>query len=68
MPARKEIALRYLIVILAAYGLTGCAGNVVMLNPRTGQTTTCRASSLNPWSQQEVCVGDHIAQGWKKRE
>jgi hypothetical protein len=46
----------------------GCAGNVVMLNPRTGETTTCRASSLNPWSQQEACVGDHIAQGWKKQE
>lgn len=62
------MSVGYLILVLAACGLSGCAGNVVMLNPRTGETTTCRASSLNPWSQQEVCVGDHIAQGWKKQE
>jgi len=40
----------------------------VMLIPRTGETTTCRASTLDPWSQQEACVGDHIAHGWRKLE
>jgi len=60
--------LRYLTLIIAACLLTGCAGDVVMLNPRTGETVTCRDSPLNPWSQQEACVGEHIAQGWKRLE
>ena len=60
--------MRYLTLLIAACLLAGCAGDVVMLNPRTGETMTCRASPLNPWSQQEACVGDHIAQGWKKLE
>jgi hypothetical protein len=41
---------------------------VAMVDPRTGETTTCKASPLNPWSQQESCIGDHIAQGWKRSE
>jgi hypothetical protein len=48
--------------------VTGCARDVVMLNPRTGETTTCRASPLNPWSQQDACVGDYIAHGWRRLE
>lgn len=62
--------LRYLTLIIAACVLTGCARarDVVMLNPLTGETMTCRASPLNPLSQQEACVGDHIAQGWKRAE
>jgi len=55
-------------VIIAVCVGTGCARDVVMLNPRTGETTTCRASTLDPWSQQEACVGDHIAHGWRKLE
>jgi hypothetical protein len=57
--------LRYLTAIIAACLLTGCTRDVVMLNPRTGETMTCSQSPLNPWSQQEACIGDHIAQGWK---
>ena len=60
--------MRYLTLIFAACALTGCAADVVMLNPRTGETMTCRASSLNPWSQQQACVGEHVAQGWKRLE
>ncbi len=60
--------MRYLTLIIAACLLTGCAGDVVMLNPRTGETVTCPESPLNPWSQQEACVAEHIAQGWKKLE
>jgi hypothetical protein len=48
--------------------LHGCARDVVMLNPITGDTAVCPASPLNPWSQQQACVGDHIAQGWKRQE
>ena len=60
--------MRYLILIIMAGLLTGCARDVVMLNPRTGETATCPASPLNPWSQQEACVGQYIAQGWKRLE
>ncbi len=58
--------LRYLTVIAAAGLLTGCAADVVMVNPRTGETTICKEDlrGLNPWSQKEACVGDHITQGW----
>jgi hypothetical protein len=60
--------LRYLTLFIAACVLTGCAGNVVMQNPRTGDTATCRASlrGLNPWSQQDACIADHTAQGWRR--
>jgi hypothetical protein len=65
---KRGVALRYLIVIIAVCVAMGCARDVVMLNPRTGESTTCRASALNPWSQQEACVGDGIAHGWRKLE
>jgi hypothetical protein len=57
---------RVLTVIAAACLLTGCAADVVMLNPRTGEKAVCRESlkGFNPWSQQEACVGRHIAEGW----
>jgi len=58
--------VRYLTLIITTCLLTGCARDVVMLNPRTGEAMTCRQSPLNPWSQQEACVSDHIAQGWRR--
>jgi hypothetical protein len=60
--------VRYLTLIVATCILTGCAGDVVMQNPRTGETATCRESlmGLNPWSQQEACIAGHIAQGWTR--
>jgi hypothetical protein len=61
-------ALRILVLVTAACCLTGCAEDVVMLDPRTGETMTCRKSPLNPWSQQEACIGDHVARGWKRLE
>jgi hypothetical protein len=60
--------LRYLPLIIATSLLMGCARDVVMLNPRTGKTMTCRVSPLNPWSQQQACIGNRIAEGWKKLE
>ncbi len=58
--------MRYLMLIIAACLLTGCGGDVEMMNPRTGETATCRESPLNPWSQQEACIGGYIAQGWNR--
>ncbi len=66
-PARY---LALVLVIAVAAVASGCATDVVMRNPRTGETTTCRASlaGLNPWAQQEACIGDHIAGGWVRAE
>lgn len=62
--------MRYLILVIAVGVMTGCAADVVMVNPRTGETAVCRESlrGLNPWSQKEACVGDYITQGWKTLE
>jgi uncharacterized protein YceK len=60
--------VRYVMLVVAAYVLSGCSADVVMVNPRNGETTTCPASPWNPWSQQEACIGDHTAQGWKRQE
>lgn len=60
--------MRYLRLIVAAYLLAGCASDVVMINPRTGEKVTCRESlaGVNPWSQKEACVGQHTAEGWTR--
>jgi hypothetical protein len=62
----RRSRVRYLGLIAAACLLTGCAADVVMLNPRTGDTAVCRESfrGLNPWSRKEACVGHYIASGW----
>ncbi len=62
--------MRYLLLIVAACLMTGCAADVVMLNPRTDETATCKASlsGLNPWSQQEACVADYLERGWVRRD
>jgi hypothetical protein len=62
----RRSRLRYLTVIVAACLLAGCAADVVLSNPRTGETVTCRESlrGLNPWSQKEACVGKYTAEGW----
>jgi hypothetical protein len=58
--------VRYLALLAAGCLLTGCAADVVMVNPRTGEMATCREShhGLNPWSQKEACIGHYIAGGW----
>jgi hypothetical protein len=62
----RRLRMRYLTVIAVASLLTGCAADVVMLNPRTGEKAICKESlqGFNPWSQKEGCVGRHIAEGW----
>jgi len=56
------------VTLIIAAGLVGGRAQDVAIDPRTGDTTICRASPLNPWSQQESRIGDHIAQGWKRPE
>jgi hypothetical protein len=58
--------VRYLIIIVAAGFCAGCAADVVMVNPRTGEAGICRDEllGLNPWSQKEACVGDYLTRGW----
>jgi len=60
--------VRSLALILAACAVAGCAADVVMVNPRTGEAAICTESlgGLNPWSQKEACVGDYIARGWRR--
>ena len=62
----KRSPVRCLTLITAAGLLAGCAADVAMINPRTGDTAICRESlgGLNPWSQKEACVGKHFAEGW----
>jgi len=62
--------LAAIVVVVLASMSGGCASDVVLLNPRTGETDTCRASlhGFNPWSQQEACIGEHIADGWVRTD
>jgi uncharacterized protein YceK len=62
--------LRYLSLVMVAVLVSGCATDVVMRDPRTGETATCKASlaGFNPWSQQDACIGEHIAGGWVRAE
>ena len=63
-------ALPVILLVAMTLLLAGCVSDVVLVNPRTGETDTCPASlrGFNPWSQQEACVGDHLAGGWVRRE
>lgn len=68
-----KTCVRYLPMILltiAAGVLSGCAADVVVMNPRTGETAVCGASlwGLDPWSQQEACIGKYIVSGWIKAQ
>jgi uncharacterized protein YceK len=69
MTTRVRYSALVLVIVVASV-VSGCATDVVMRNPRTGETATCRASlaGFNPWSQQEACIGDHIAGGWVRTE
>jgi hypothetical protein len=69
MRTRVRYPVLVLAVIVAAV-TGGCATDVMLRNPRTGETATCKASlaGFNPWSQQEACIGGHIAGGWVRAE
>lgn len=58
--------MRYLLLIITLGSLAACARDVVLQDPRTGETATCYQSflGLNPWSQTDACVAGYEAQGW----
>jgi hypothetical protein len=62
---RKQ-APRVATIIAAGLMLAGCSSPFIVQNPRTGETVVCEegAYELNPWSQHDACVADHVAQGW----
>ncbi len=66
--ARWAPILRYVVLIAVAGVSAGCADDVVMKNPHTGMTETCKESlhGLDPWSQTMSCVASHEAQGWTR--
>jgi hypothetical protein len=66
----RRLLVGYLTLLTTACLLSGCAADVAMINPRTGEKATCRESlkGLNPWSQKEACVGKYIAEGWIKAD
>jgi len=58
---------RGLAFLLAALPLAGCSRDVALKDPSTGQVATCDAGLLgdiNPWSQQDMCVEEHVSEGW----
>jgi hypothetical protein len=58
--------LRYMILCLVVSSLTACAGDIVMRDPRTGQTRICpgNPAGVDPWSQNYACAAGLAAQGW----
>ena len=58
-----------MLLCLGALLLAGCASDVTLVNPRTGETAVCKESAmgLNPWSQKQACVGSYEAQGWRRQ-
>ena len=58
--------MRVAIFVITGLMLVGCATPVTVENPQTGQRLVCSEGALDwsPWSQQDACVADHLAQGW----
>jgi len=59
--------MRQLRLAIALICLAGCSQDIALKDPATGAIATCRAGGLvdlNPWSQQDMCVEDHVAEGW----
>jgi hypothetical protein len=59
--------MRAFLCLIALLALAGCSADVTLRNPTTGATATCAGGPLaeiNPWSQRDMCVESHIAEGW----
>lgn len=58
--------MRYLVICAVLLGLSGCAVDVTMKNPKTGAIVDCNdlVPGANPWSQADACAADLEAQGW----
>jgi hypothetical protein len=65
-PRRRAAMVRCTVLIVACGMAAGCTHDVVVQNPQTGVSETCRESlgGFNPYSQTMGCVADHVAQGW----
>jgi hypothetical protein len=65
-PVTAAGSIRAAAISLAAMSLAACSSPLVLQNPQTGETVTCTegVGDWSPWSQQQACIGDHIAQGW----
>jgi hypothetical protein len=64
----RRVTPRYAVFIAAIFMLGGCGSGVeAVQDPQTGQTVTCTGpgmSDMDPWSQRDACIADHVAQGW----
>jgi hypothetical protein len=61
--------MRRLSLMIALFALSGCNHDVALRNPVTGEVATCRAGTLadiNPWSQVDMCVEEHVSEGWTR--
>jgi hypothetical protein len=58
--------VRFAALIALALLVAGCARDIVMQNPRTGETATCAQSlsGWDPWSQTYACATAKAEQGW----
>jgi hypothetical protein len=61
------LAGRYAALMVFVCSIAGCANDVAMQNPRTGETATCAQSlaGWNPWSQTYACAAAKAEQGWR---
>src|ERR1700722_9656442 len=60
------VAVRFAALTVLACSIAGCANDVLMQNPRTGETATCAQSlaGWDPWSQTYACAAAKAEQGW----
>jgi hypothetical protein len=58
------------LLLVSSFLLAGCTGGARLQDPRTGAHIDCGTETidLNPWSQTDACVAEHIAQGWTIEE
>ena len=57
--------MRFTAVILTTLLLGGCA--TAVQNPKTGERSSPARKvwfDMSPWSQDDACTANHIAQGW----
>jgi hypothetical protein len=64
--------IRCALVALSIFLVTGCASDVVLRNPKSGQTATCRGGSryglTGHFAQQDQmrCIDDFQKQGYER--
>lgn len=56
-------------VLLFALALAGCAQNVTLTSPVTGNTVNCSAwplADINPWSKYQICMESAVSEGYQR--